>query len=876
MTSPKNPRSWQESQPMIVSRSLSASKIDDLPIMTQFSVGTGTPVIDNAIENVADEGPIVQQKKTTHSSRRRRRTSSMVSAMSEVSAGTVFQTGVRLIDRYEVLRKIGQGGMSSVYEAYDEARDENVAVKVLLPELACNPRLQERFLQEGRLSSSFSHPNIARVYDLHQTETVVMISMELLHGCNLRQDMERRINQRQKYRPTEVLHVINEVSDALTVVHAQSVIHRDLKPENLWAGLDESIKIMDFGIAREAVGAVFTTGRRGSGTPYYIAPEQLAASPTLDHRADQYSLAVLAYEMLTGVIPQGAIVPPHVKQPGIPKKLSKAIFKALSSDPNKRFPNIQAFADAARFRVGMSPWMRAAMIFGGTIAIGGAAAGYQLKIAPMLESKPSTVWGEIAPAKIVEKSDFSLICRALDSTLPNDKLTFKLLADAPEGAVIDSATGKISWKPTEAQGPKDYQFQVMAVVQQEGESQKLEERTVNVSVTEAMDAPVFEVPEVADAKEHVPFELALKAQDTNMPVVALRYELTSGPLDMEIDSKSGKITWKPDEKDGGSVIDVAVKVALEPEVNRSVAIERKFKIRIAETIDPPTFISSQQLKAEVGEPVDFKVVARDSNDPPLNVYYKLRNGDRAGVTIDPNSGELNWTPEKEQSAKEFDLIVEAYYDDNGQGKRIGEQTIKMAVEKFEEPKKPESPTKPVATTNTTDVTSGNPFGQSESLPTPATTPQTCPTKPQSPQPQPAPQPAPQPQPVPQPKPQAPTPAPTCPNSSSASNQNNSNGSGNHPSPNGNPNQPNNAIPTIPFQNGQVFTLPLVLEGIQKQSGQKTNGMQQVRPSNQNQSNQQKTGQSNSQSNNQNNRKLSDKRQGIDNFANQLLRELNKH
>jgi serine/threonine protein kinase len=591
-----------------------------------------------------------------------------------------------LIDRYEVLRKIGQGGMSAVYEAYDEARDENVALKVLLPELACRPRMQDRFLQEGRLSSSFSHPNIARVYDLHQTETVTMISMELLHGCNLRHDIERRAGQRQKYLPIEVLKLIEQVSDALSVVHAASVIHRDLKPENLWSCLNESIKIMDFGIARESTGNVFTTGPRGSGTPYYIAPEQLNASPLLDHRADQYSLAVIAYEMLTGVIPQGAIVPPHHKVTGIPKKLSMAVFRALNADPNQRFPHVRGFAEAAKFRTGMSPWTRAAMIFGGTLAIGGVAAGYQLKIAPMLNVKPSPVWASISPATVVEKNEVTIDCRATDSTLENNQLSFKLLADAPEGAIIDPMAGRIKWTPTEAQGPKDFSFQVMAVVQQPGFPQRLEEKTVKISVKETIDPPVFDVPESGEAKEHLPFEIVILARDVNTPPIPLNFELINGPRDMEIDSRTGKIVWTPGEKDGGSVNDVVVRVSPAGEGNQAAAVERKFKVRVEESIDAPTFISASQMRGEVGKPAEFRVIARDTNDPPLNLYYRLRNGDRAGLTIDPINGLLSWTPEQDQSGKEFDVTVEALFDINGQTKRAGEQTIRVAVEKFDPPK----------------------------------------------------------------------------------------------------------------------------------------------------------------------------------------------
>ena len=355
---------------------LSASMIHDLPIITQFEEHAAQSIItSNAPSLVSGE-----RVKATHTSRRRRKT--RAKSNREGGEDAVFQPGDRLVDRYEVVNKIGQGGMSLVYEAFDEVRNEHVALKVLLPSLAASSRMQDRFLQEGRIASNFSHPHIARVFDLHQTESLFMLSMELLHGSTVRHDMERRKTQRQAYRPSEVLTTIQQVSLALDVVHSANVIHRDLKPENLWMGLDETVKIMDFGIARDASRVAHTTGLRGSGTPYYIAPEQLSASAHLDHRADQYSLGVIAYEMLTGSIPQGAVRAPHEINPEVPRKLSMAIFRAINSDPAKRFSSVKAFAEAARFTTGTPWWVRAGMLAGGTGLIAGTAFGVQFGLMP--------------------------------------------------------------------------------------------------------------------------------------------------------------------------------------------------------------------------------------------------------------------------------------------------------------------------------------------------------------------------------------------------------------------------------------------------------------------------------------------------------------
>ncbi len=295
---------------------LSSTMVEDLPVMTRVENQFGDSIVEMAQQAAPMAGMAALsafaeggQSNTPHffstpTGSGTPASQAQMNTPANGSAQTELGPGLRLLDRYEIQRKIGQGGMSTVYEAYDEVRGEEVALKVLLPNLAAQPVLQERFLQEGRLSSNFSHANIARVYDLHQTESSIFLSMELLHGTTLRHDMNRRKDQRQDYRPAEVLAMLDDICDALVVVHADGVVHRDLKPENLWLGLDGTTKVMDFGIARDSTGTSYTNGGRGSGTPYYIAPEQLAASPTMDHRADQYSVAIIMYELLTGELPQ--------------------------------------------------------------------------------------------------------------------------------------------------------------------------------------------------------------------------------------------------------------------------------------------------------------------------------------------------------------------------------------------------------------------------------------------------------------------------------------------------------------------------------------------------------------------------------------------
>jgi hypothetical protein len=194
-------------------QSLSPSMIYDLPVVTQsepafVSWTTASP------QEIAKKS---KAEGTSDTKRPKKKTRTRERSASETVS---LQPGTRLLDRYEIIRKLGQGGMSLVYEATDEVRNEAVALKVLLPSLAAKPKLQQRFLQEGRLASNFSHPNIARVYDLHQVDQLVMLSMELLHGSTLRHDMERRKSQRQTYRPAEVAKIVEQIGQALSVVHA--------------------------------------------------------------------------------------------------------------------------------------------------------------------------------------------------------------------------------------------------------------------------------------------------------------------------------------------------------------------------------------------------------------------------------------------------------------------------------------------------------------------------------------------------------------------------------------------------------------------------------------------------------------------------------
>jgi len=249
-------------------------------------------------------------------------------------------TGQVLADRYEIRALLGTGGMGAVFAAFDRVREEEVAVKVLLPHLLADPQARERFLNEARIASSLSHPGIIRVFDVHQTGGLTFLTMELLSGRSLREEIMRRTQSAQRFAVEEVRSIAGSLCDALGYAHKLTV-HRDVKPENIWLGEDGTVKLMDFGIARLLRPSQFTSTGLALGTAYYMAPEQLRGQE-IDHRADQFALGVILYELLTGEIPQGVIQAPHQVRRRVPVVFSEAVMKALAGDPQKRHADMAA------------------------------------------------------------------------------------------------------------------------------------------------------------------------------------------------------------------------------------------------------------------------------------------------------------------------------------------------------------------------------------------------------------------------------------------------------------------------------------------------------------------------------------------------------
>ena len=251
------------------------------------------------------------------------------------AAQVELQPGQILANRYEIKELIGQGGMGAVYRAFDKNRDEDIAIKLLLPSLTKNERALERFLNEARISSKLSNQHIINVYDVQNDGELYFLIMELLEGQDLAQLILTREQLNQPFTAKELTELMEQLAPALDYAH-QHTVHRDIKPENIWLDEDGHYKLMDFGIAQLQSTSQRTQTGAAMGTAYYMAPEQLKGSKHIDARADIYALGVMLYAMATGDVPAGLIKPLHEKRPDISPAFSNAVMQCLEADPQDR------------------------------------------------------------------------------------------------------------------------------------------------------------------------------------------------------------------------------------------------------------------------------------------------------------------------------------------------------------------------------------------------------------------------------------------------------------------------------------------------------------------------------------------------------------
>src|SRR6476660_4763506 len=211
-----------------------------------------------------------------------------------------------LAREYSIDRELGRGGMATVYLAQDVKHDRVVALKVLHPELAASLG-PDRFLREIKLAARLNHPHILPLFDSGDAEGMLYYVMPYVEGESLRE----RLDREQQLPVDEALHHTRAIASALDYAHRQNIVHRDIKPENVMLYEGEAM-VMDFGIAKAVSAAgseTLTQTGMMVGTPAYVSPEQAAGETNLDGRSDQYSLAVMVYEMITGERPFSGATP---------------------------------------------------------------------------------------------------------------------------------------------------------------------------------------------------------------------------------------------------------------------------------------------------------------------------------------------------------------------------------------------------------------------------------------------------------------------------------------------------------------------------------------------------------------------------------------
>ena len=253
--------------------------------------------------------------------------------------------GKMLDNRYEILERIGMGGMAVVYKTRDHRLNRLVAVKILKPDLAQDADFRRRFNAESQAVAQLSHPNIVSVYDVSKGGDIEYIVMELIDGITLKQYMEKR--GRLNWR--ESLHFITQILRGLSHAHSRGIVHRDIKPQNIMVLRDGSVKVADFGIACLENSAQTLT-QEALGSVHYISPEQARGDRT-DARSDIYSAGVVLYEMLTGRLPfegDSAVsvaiqhlssipLAPREVNPEIPEQLELICMKAMAPNIDRRY-----------------------------------------------------------------------------------------------------------------------------------------------------------------------------------------------------------------------------------------------------------------------------------------------------------------------------------------------------------------------------------------------------------------------------------------------------------------------------------------------------------------------------------------------------------
>ena len=260
----------------------------------------------------------------------------------------MLKTGMIIAERYEIVGKIGTGGMADVYKAMDHKLNRFVAVKVLKPEFREDTTFIKKFRSEAQAAAGLTHPNIVNVFDVGDDGGVYYIVMELIEGITLKE----YISKKGKLSIKEATSIAIQVSMGLEAAHSHGIVHRDVKPQNIIISTDGKVKVTDFGIARAASSNTISSNVMGS--VHYSSPEQVRGGYS-DEKSDIYSLGITLYEMVTGRVPfdgdttvaiaikhlQEEMVPPSVYTPDLPYSLEQIILKCTQKSVDRRYTRME-------------------------------------------------------------------------------------------------------------------------------------------------------------------------------------------------------------------------------------------------------------------------------------------------------------------------------------------------------------------------------------------------------------------------------------------------------------------------------------------------------------------------------------------------------
>ena len=258
-----------------------------------------------------------------------------------------FEPGSQVFGDYEVISKIAEGGMGTVYKGRHRVTGETVAIKVLSPHMAKNPVMRRRLEQEYNAAHNLNHPNIVRALDFCADDPAPYLVMEFVEGESLGERVERdgRLDE------AEAIQLITQVALGLQKAHGQGMIHRDVKPDNILVDHDGQAKLTDLGLVKELEADLnLTRTGRGLGTPHFMAPEQFRNAKNADVRCDVYSLGATLYQLVTGELPFNGCGPvdawmkkinndlpaPRQLVPELSERVDWAIRRAMNPDPNQR------------------------------------------------------------------------------------------------------------------------------------------------------------------------------------------------------------------------------------------------------------------------------------------------------------------------------------------------------------------------------------------------------------------------------------------------------------------------------------------------------------------------------------------------------------